>query len=902
MSDEKMQQAQLARKVNERLINASLMDKYALFTQYSLNENGLCEEEISRNRASFGSNEVARKKRDSLPKRLIASFVTPFTIVLFVLTAISVFTDILLPPPDQRNYVTVCMVVAMVIISGLMTFIQESRSEKSAEKLSSMVRNTTSVLRGGRRLEIPMGELVVGDHVFLASGDMIPAELRLISVKDLFINQSALTGESEPVEKYSDPGPVYPPTPIECRNLVFMGSNVISGSAEGIVIAAGKDTSFGRIAEKLTGKKAATSFDEGINRVSWMLIRFILIMAPTVFLVNGLFKTGSGRWLNALMFALSVAVGLTPEMLPMIVSANLAKGAVIMSRKKVIIKNLGAIQNLGAMDVLCTDKTGTLTEDQIALEYHCNIHGEEDVRVLKHAFLNSYFQTGLRNLMDNAIIRHADEEEMKTLCKDYRKVDEIPFDFNRRRMSVVVEDKNGKRQMITKGAIEEMLDACSYAEYQGKVEPITSELKTVILHKANEFNEKGFRILGIAHKNQVPDHPETPDNPVTESTVLPQITEKNMVLIGYLAFLDPPKESAASAIKNLLDYGVQIKILTGDNDAVTRHICKKVGMESGRILLGSDLSNMTDEELGINADKISVFAKLSPDQKTRVVSALRKSHTVGFMGDGINDAAAMKAADVGISVDTAVDIAKESADIILTEKDLNVLEQGIIEGRRTYANTMKYIKITASSNFGNMFSILAASVFLPFLPMLPVQILILNMIYDISCLALPFDNVDGDYLKIPRKWDAGSISRFMLWFGPVSSVFDILTYLVMYFVICPQASGNYGIIGADRQLAFAALFQAGWFVESQWTQTFVVHCLRTGKIPFIQSRASLPVFLLTGAGILVSTSLALFLGFGAGPQPLPVLYFAYLLFAVFSYSLLVAFIKKIFIKKYGELL
>jgi len=721
---------------------------------------------------------------------------------------------------------------------------------------------------------------------------MIPADMKLISAKDLFINQSALTGESEPVEKYSDQKKPLPESPLECRDLVFMGSNVISGSAEGIVIVTGRETVFGAIAERLTGKREATSFDIGINRVSWMLIRFILVMAPAVFLVNGLFKSGSDRWLNALLFALSVAVGLTPEMLPMIVSANLAKGAVIMSRKKVIIKNLGAIQNLGAMDILCTDKTGTLTEDRIALEYHCNIHGEEDSRVLRHAFLNSYFQTGLSNLMDLAIIRHADEEEIKPLCRDYQKVDEIPFDFNRRRMSVVVEDANGKRQLITKGAIEEMLDVCSYAEYEGNVEPVTDALKRLILEKANDFNNKGFRVLGIAHKTlSSPDGSELP------------IGENDMVLIGYLAFLDPPKASAAEAIEKLYEYGVSVKILTGDNEAVTRHICGEVGLESSTILLGPELKRMSDEELEKAAEGANVFAKLSPDQKDRVVAVLRKHHTVGFMGDGINDATAMKSADVGVSVDTAVDIAKESADIILTEKDLNVLEQGIIEGRRTYANTMKYIKITASSNFGNMFSILAASIFLPFLPMLPVQLLILNLIYDISCLALPFDNVDEDYLKMPRKWNAGSISSFMMWFGPVSSIFDITTYIVMFFVICPaMLGGSYSGQTSDGKLAFAALFQAGWFVESQWTQTFVIHSLRTRRIPFVQSRASLPVFLMSGAGILVSTSLALFVGFGRGPQQLPPQYFGYLAVALLAYSLLVSLMKKPFVRKFKELI
>ena len=874
------------------MLAAARLGEAELRRQYSLSEGGLSDAEIPERRERFGSNEIAKKKKDSIPKRLLLSFVTPFSIVLLVLAGISLFTDILLPVPEERSYITVVMVASMVLVSGLMTFVQEFRSGRAAEKLSALVGNTASVLRGGVQKECSFSELVVGDRLLLSSGDMIPADVRLVSAKDLFINQSALTGESQPVEKVAEPDANAPAAAIECRNLAFMGSNVLSGSAQAIVICTGRDTVFGCIAEDLTGKRESTSFDIGINKVSWMLIRFILIMAPAVFLINGLFKSGDGRWLNALLFALSVAVGLTPEMLPMIVSANLAKSAVVMSRKKVIIKNLGAIQNLGAMDVLCTDKTGTLTEDRIVLEYHCNIMGGEDIRVLKHAFLNSYFQTGLKNLMDVAIIRHADEDELKPLRESYKKVDEIPFDFNRRRMSVVVEDQAGKRQLITKGAIEEMLGVCSFAEYEGQVRPMEDSLREVILKNANEYNRRGFRVLGIAHKK-----------PAFSGDMVSPEEENDMVLIGYLAFLDPPKESAAEAIAKLREYGVAVKILTGDNDAVTRHVCGVVGMQADRILLGAEVEKLSDAELCDAAEGASVFAKLSPSQKTRIVAALRKRHTVGFMGDGINDAAAMKAADVGVSVDTAVDIAKESADIILTEKDLNVLENGIVEGRRTYANTIKYIKLTASSNFGNMLSILAASVFLPFLPMVPVQILILNMIYDISCLALPFDNVDADYLKIPRKWNADSIGRFMLCLGPTSSVFDIATYLVMFFVVCPRVfHGAYASLDHAGQLAFAALFQAGWFVESQWTQTLVIHSLRTRKIPLLQSHASLPVYLLTGSGIVVSTALALFVGFGSGPQPLGPLYFAYLAAVVVLYSLLVAWMKNAFVKKYGELL
>jgi len=874
-----------------RLLAAAKMDHQQLVQQFLLSENGLNDDDVAKSLNQYGSNEIAKKKKENVIKKLFLSFITPFTIVLFGLAGISLFTDILLPPPSERNYITVMMVISMVLISGIMTFIQEYKSEKAAEKLSSMVKNTATVIRNGNQKECSFDELVVGDYILLSSGDMIPADVRLLQTKNLFINQSSLTGESVPVEKYGG-SLENASAPLECNNIAFMGSNVVSGSGQAVIICTGRDTMFGSIVEKLSEKKENTSFDSGINKVSWMLIKFILVMAPAVFLINGLFKSGDNRWLNALLFALSVAVGLTPEMLPMIVSANLAKSAVVMSKKKVIIKNLGAIQNLGAMDILCTDKTGTLTEDHIALEFHYNIMGEEDIRVLKHAFLNSYFETGLKNLMDLAIIRHADEDELKPLCENYKIVDEIPFDFNRRRMSVVVEDDTGKRQLITKGAIEEMIGVCSYAEYEGQVEPLTDAMKEIIMKRVNTYNEKGFRVLGIAHKTAV-----------QEKDKAELISEKEMVLIGYLAFFDPPKATAAQAIDKLHEYGVKVKILTGDNDAASRHVCKEVGIQTDQILLGSQIEAMSDEQLADETEKINVFAKLSPDQKTRIVSVLRRKHTVGFMGDGINDASAMKAADVGISVDSAVDIAKESADIILTEKDLNVLENGLIEGRRTYANTIKYIKITASSNFGNMLSILTASIFLPFLPMMPVQLLILNMVYDISCLSLPFDHVDEDYLKVPRKWNADSIGQFMLRIGPTSSIFDITTYLFMFFVICPMICGGaYATLDPAGKLAFAALFQAGWFIESQWTQSLVIHTLRTKHIPFIHSNASPFVYALTAGGILVSTCLAVFLGFGSGPQNLNILYFTYLAVTVILYSLITAIAKKFFVKKYGELL
>lgn len=583
-------------------------------------------------------------------------------------------------------------------------------------------------------------------------------------------------------------------------------------------------------------------------------------------------------------------------MLPMIVTTSLAKGAIAMSQKKVIVKNLTAIQNLGSIDILCTDKTGTLTQDKVVLEYHLDIQGNEDDRVLRHAFLNSYYQTGLKNLIDVAIISRQEEFGDNSIKNAYTKVDEIPFDFNRRRMSVVVADKKGKTQMITKGAVEEMLKCCTYAEYNGEVIPLNDEVRSFILSKSDTLNEQGMRVIAVAHK--------TNPAPVGKFSVS---DESGMVLIGFLAFLDPPKESTANAIKALHEHGVAVKILTGDNEKVTRCICKQVGLESTEMLLGSQFDEMTDNELAKKAEKITIFAKLSPSQKARVIRLLRENgHSVGYMGDGINDAAAMKASDVGISVDTAVDIAKESADVILLEKDLMVLEEGVIEGRKTYGNMIKYIKMTASSNFGNMFSVLIASAFLPFLPMAAIHLILLNLIYDLSCTAITWDNVDKEFLKKPRKWDASSVSKFMIWIGPTSSVFDITTYILMYFVICPQVCGGqlfHQISDPAMQALYIATFQAGWFIESMWSQTLVIHMIRTPKIPFIQSRASAPVMILTFTGIAVLTiipftTLGTMLGFAA----LPMVYFAWLALTIVCYMGLATLIKKLYVKRYGELL
>lgn len=874
---------------------------------------GLEPGKVEENRSEYGSNKVTREKKKTLPQRLAGAFINPFTAILFCLALVSSFTDMIFPHfslfgcvPKDFDCLTVVIILTMVFLSGTLRFVQESRSGNAAEKLLAMITTTCTVTRKGQEMaEIPLDEVVVGDIVHLSAGDMLPADVRILDAKDLFVSQASLTGESEPIEKI----PMVNETRdaiTDYTNIAFMGSNVISGSASAVVVTVGDHTLFGSMASEVAHEAVETSFSKGVNAVSWVLIRFMLVMVPLVFVANGITK---GDWLSAFLFGISIAVGLTPEMLPMIVTTCLAKGAVSMSKKQTIVKNLNSIQNFGAIDILCTDKTGTLTQDKVVLEYHLNVNGEDDLRVLRHAYLNSYFQTGYKNLMDVAIIQKTEEEEaddpqLVDLSEHYVKVDEIPFDFARRRLTTVVQNRDGKTQMVTKGAVEEMLSICSFAECDGKVRPMTKELKSRILATVDDLNEKGFRVLAIAQKS----------NP-SPAGAFGVTDECDMVLMGYLAFLDPPKESTADAIKALKAHGVTTKILTGDNDKVTRTICKQVGLKVRNMLLGSDLENMSDQELAKAAETTDVFAKLTPDQKARVVSVFRENgHTVSFMGDGINDASAMKSADIGISVDTAVDVAKESADIVLLEKDLMVLEEGIIEGRKTYANMIKYIKMTASSNFGNMFSVLAASALLPFLPMESLQLIFLNLIYDLSCTAIPWDNVDEEFISVPRKWDASSVGSFMMWIGPTSSVFDWMTYIFMYFVFCPLFVSR-GVLyndlashfaGADlvrMQTAYVAMFQTGWFIESMWSQTLVIHMIRTPKLPFIQSHASAPLTLMTFTGIGVLTIIP-FTTFGRmlGFVALPTAYFAYLIPCILLYMVLATSLKKAYVRHYGELL
>ncbi len=880
-------------EINARLLEAAHGSAEDVLKKYG-SPAGLTPEQLEESLEKYGRNIITRQKKRGWLKLAFDAFASPFTAILIVLAAVSFVMDYRLADEADKSISAPAIILAMVILSGLIKFFQEKRSGKAAEQLQAMVRTTASVERQGTdRQEIPLDGVAVGDIIDLTAGDMLPADVRILRAKDLFVSQAALTGESEPMEKIAAPCPDAASVQ-DSHNLSLMGSNVISGSAQAVVLAVGDQTLLGGITKKLAAPPAAGSFEKGVNAVSWVLIRFMLVMVPFVLVVNGLTK---GDWVSAFLFALSVAVGLTPEMLPMIVTTCLAKGAVTMSGKKTIVKNINSMQNFGAMDVLCTDKTGTLTQDEVALMLHMDVHGREDPRVLRHAFLNSQFQTGLRNLMDIAVIRRTreelGEEKVSQLTASCEKVDEIPFDFNRRRMSVVVRDRLGKTQMITKGAVEEILSVCVCAEYQGRLEPITDSLRAEILDTVSRFNSDGMRVIAVAQKNG--------PSPVGAFSVA---DESGMTLIGYLAFLDPPKITVRRAIASLSEHGVSTKVLTGDNEKVTRCICRQVGLRIDNLLLGSDIEAMDDSALAKAAESANVFAKLSPDQKNRIVQTLRNSgHVVGFMGDGINDAAAMKTADVGISVDTAVDIAKESADIILLEKDLMVLEDGIVEGRKVYANMIKYIKMTASSNFGNMFSVLIASAFLPFLPMISVQILLLNLIYDISCAAIPWDNVDSEYLKKPRKWDASSIGGFMIYIGPTSSVFDITTYLLMFFVICPAVlGGSYAALDGAGKDHFAALFQTGWFVESMWTQMLVIHVIRTAKIPFVQSRASFPVFVLTFAGIGLLTAIPFTPAAGfLGLTPLPAMYFPWLFATVILYMMLAQLMKKVYIRKYGEL-
>ncbi|EIG26412.1 magnesium-importing ATPase [Streptococcus parasanguinis F0449] len=879
----------------ERLIAALQEPLESTFANYKTSALGLVDDQVEENRDAYGENVITKGQEDSMIKKIYESIINPFTVILLVIALVSFITNVWLAKPGEQDPTTSIIIVTLVLISGGIRFIQELRSDKAASNLSRMIVNTATVLRDGSEQEIPINEIVVGDVIKLSAGDMIPADVVLIDSRDFFVQQSGLTGESDAVEKVclrkADSQNL--DSLLESESLAFMGTNVISGRATALVLVVGDETMMGAIEQTINTYDEPTSFEREMNTISWLLIRLMLVMVPVVFVINGL---TDGDWLEAGVFALSVGVGLTPEMLPMIITASLAKGSIIMAKEKVVIKKLNAIQDLGAIDILCTDKTGTLTQDEIVLEYPLDIHGDLDLSVLRRAYLNSYFQTGLKNLMDRAIINRTQKEAKKheivrDLDQTFHKIDELPFDFERRRMSVIVKDEDDVVSMVTKGALEEMLSVSTYVEYKGEIKRLTDEVRQEVLSEVAQLNEQGLRVLGVSYKTDL-----------DENEIFSVEDEGDMILTGYLAFLDPPKPSAAPAIKALAEYGVTTKILTGDNEKVTQAVCEKVGLDVERILLGSEIDTMTDQELARVVETTTVFAKLSPDQKARIILCLKNNgHKVGYMGDGINDAPSMKVSDVGISVDTAVDIAKETADVILLDKDLMVLEKGLVEGRKVYANMTKYIKMTVSSNFGNIFSLLFASIFLPFLPMAPVHLIVLNLIYDLSCIALPFDNVDKDFLKKPRIWEANSIMRFMAWIGPISSVFDIITYMLLYFLVVPMILGHGYNHGAADAAAFIMVFQTGWFIESMWSQTMVIHMLRSPKLPFIQSRPAFSVVVTTLVAAFFVTSLPYSpLASILKLSQLNGLYFVLLFAIIVLYMLSVTVVKRIYIKKYKE--
>ncbi|WP_288108986.1 magnesium-translocating P-type ATPase [Limnobacter sp.] len=876
-------------QLTQHLVKAARLNIDELLKSLQSHSDGLSEPQADLVRRRVGYNEVEHEKPLHWRVHLWQCYRNPFNLLLTLLAIVSFLTH------DMK---ATTVISTMIVLSTLLRFWQEAKSNKAADALKAMVSNTATVSRrdvtedaaevfeqfygakiqakSARREEVPIKLLVPGDLLILSAGDMIPADCRVLSAKDLFVSQAAMTGESLPVEKFAAQRDASTINPLELDNILFMGTNVVSGAATAVVLSTGNRTYFGALASRVTATdRAPTSFQTGVNKVSWVLIRFMLIMAPLVLFINGFTKHD---WMEALLFAMSIAVGLTPEMLPMIVTSTLAKGAVFLSRKKVIVKRLDAIQNFGAMDVLCTDKTGTLTQDKIFLARHVDVWGEEADEVLEMAYLNSYYQTGLKNLLDVAVLEHADVHRELNPARNYRKVDEIPFDFNRRRMSVVVSEREDHHELITKGAVEEVLSVCTHVRHGEGVEPLSQVLLDRIRQVTGDLNEEGLRVVAVAAKEMPPRR---------ENYGIAD--ESGLTLIGYVAFLDPPKESTAPALEALAAHGVAVKVLTGDNELVTAKICREVGLEQRGVLMGGEIERMNDAELAKAVEDNNVFAKLTPAHKERIVRMLKgNGHVVGFMGDGINDAPALRAADIGISVDTAVDIAKEAADIILLEKSLMVLEEGVLEGRRTFANMLKYIKLTASSNFGNVFSVLVASAFIPFLPMLPMHLLVQNLLYDISQIAVPFDLVDDEMLTKPLTWQPAEIGRFMLYFGPLSSVFDIITFLMMWFV--------FGANSPEHQ----TLFQSGWFVMGLLTQTLIVHMIRTPKLPFIQSRAAMPLIVMTG----IIMAVGIFLPMGPLAhyfklQALPPLYFALTALIVVGYMALTQAVKGYYARRFG---
>ncbi len=878
-------------KTSDLVHEAAMEETAAVLQRLGTSLSGLSEEEASARQEKYGLNEVAHEKQQSWLYRLYIAARNPLVILLTIL-AVTSFVSYYHDKPVERDisqFYTGIIMLVMVALGVSLRFIQETRADNAAAKLKAMIKVTATAIRDSQPKEIPLKQLVPGDVVKLSAGDMIPGDVRLLSAKDLFIIQATLTGESLPVEKtdVADPRPNV--SSIEHTNICFLGTSVESGSATGVIVATGAQTYFGKMAHSLAGQQVETAFDRGIKKFTWLMIGFMAVMVPLVFVINGVTKH---NWGEAFFISLAVAVGLTPEMLPMIVSVCLSKGALAMSKKKVIVKRLNSIQNFGAMDVLCTDKTGTLTIDHVILEIHCDVFKNESEAVLRDAYLISHFQTGLKNVLDRAVLRYKELHKELGIDK-YKMVDEIPFDFSRRMMSVAVEGPDGERQLLTKGAPEAVFAKCTHFESEGEIFPMEPILAGDLVQQVDELSEDGFRVLAVATKK------------LGNQTTFSKADECDLVLTGYLAFLDPPKDTAGKAIEVLRQHGITVKVLTGDNDLVTRKVCSEVGIHAEKILIGNQIETMTDPQLTEAVETMDVFARLSPAHKKRIVQALqKKGHVVGFMGDGINDAPALRAADVGISVDNAVDIAKESADVILLEKNLMVLEEGVLEGRKVFVNILKYIRMGASSNFGNMFSFVGGSLLFPYLPMLPLQVLTNNLLYDFSQVPIPTDNVGPQQITKPRPWQMGEISKFMLFIGPISSIFDYTTFAVMWFIfkcsnvmVTPELAMHFGNEAVNHTYA-AALFQTGWFVESIMTQTLIIHVIRTNLIPFIQSRSSWQLSMTT----ILIMAIGAYLPYSplAGPLgfvPLPPLYWLILLATLLCYVSLTQLIKTWLIRK-----
>ena len=866
-----------------------------IYQELEVSQEGLTQSRVELMREKYGVNSFSKQKNDSMIRRLRRAFINPFNVILLVLGLISLATDVVLVSNFTRNATTAVIIFSMILISGTIRLVQEIRAKNASKQLNRLIHESITVRRAGEVKEIPAEELVVGDIVLLSAGDRVPADLRLTKVSDLFLSQAAITGESAILEKnaqalsYSNPESL-----TQLENLAFMATTVISGKGEGIVLAVGKDTLYGSFAKEDPDEKQ--SFQKGANSIAWVMLRFIVVLIPIVFI---LLQITGGKWLESFAFELSVAVGLMPEMLPMVITACLARGSLGMSKKQTIIKDINAMQGFGSMDVLCMDKTGTLTNESILLEYYMDVLGNESGQVLDLAFLNSAYHSGVCNPIDNAILAcqtmPGHEQHFADLLTQYQKEDEIPFDYSRKFVSTLLTDKNGDCQLIMKGNISQIVSRCSYVEFRGEILPMEKDRMSSVDSVVDEMLQDGMKVIAVAQKK------------IEKQDQIIPTDENNMILMGYLAFFDAPKKTAKTSVEALKRLKVIPKIMTGDQADVAVSICRRVGIPSEITLTGADLDQMTDDELSKIVEKIHVFAELTPGQKVRLVAALRQNgHTVGYLGDGINDIPALCESNVGISVDTAVDAAKDAADVVLLQKDLGVLEQGILEGRKTFTNMLKYIKITASSNFGNIFSIVCASAFLPFLPMTSLQILLLNLLYDILCIILPWDNVDEEETLSPRDWSGKTLGRFMLFFGPISSLFDIVTFLFLYYILCPVLCGGatyLNIVDPVMQSQYVALFQTGWFLESMWTQVLILHFLRTRKIPFVQSSPSIPVVCTTFAGIIAFTALTFTKGAGViGLTKLPIRYFLFLFVVVLLYMFLTTVVKIVYQKKYHELI